>query len=367
MANINSYYLYQKYEKRGDQPWIAVYPSVYSVDGDGTMPIVMKEERDQSCPEPQYRTIATGTTCNNANKYVLNEYQVSYDNGATWTTNYSSIGSLIESDSYECGFRTGTTTSDTYCSGDDLYADIYYRTSRNGGATWATASTTPTLVEAGGCATPLIDGMYQFTLDDSSIVTSACNSTSAITSGQVQTYRTRIVSVIIGNCVTTINDTAFNNCHYITSMTIPNSVTVIGGVALSCQGLKRLNSDVDGVFNLPNHVTSIGTAAFEYCYGLTSIDIPSGVTSISDSTFFGCRNLTSVTIPSGVTNIYGNAFRQCYNLTSVTCLPTTPPTLGNNVFEVTSSNMVIYVPAASVSAYQSAWSDFASKIQAIPS
>lgn len=49
MANINSYYLYQKYEKRGDQPWIPL--DVYSVDGDGTMPLVIKELNDPACNE----------------------------------------------------------------------------------------------------------------------------------------------------------------------------------------------------------------------------------------------------------------------------------------------------------------------------
>lgn len=51
MANINSYYLYQKFEKRGDQPWIQVFPSTYSVDGDGTMPLVIKELNDPACNE----------------------------------------------------------------------------------------------------------------------------------------------------------------------------------------------------------------------------------------------------------------------------------------------------------------------------
>lgn len=47
MANVNSYYLYQKYEKRGDQPWIPL--DVYSVDGDGTEIPQLKEGDDPSC------------------------------------------------------------------------------------------------------------------------------------------------------------------------------------------------------------------------------------------------------------------------------------------------------------------------------
>ena len=37
-------------------------------------------------------------------------------------------------------------------------------------------------------------------------------------------------------------------------------------------------------------MTSIGEEAFEYCSGLTSINIPSSVTSIGDRTFYECAN-----------------------------------------------------------------------------
>ena len=42
-------------------------------------------------------------------------------------------------------------------------------------------------------------------------------------------------------------------------------------------------------------VTSIGSSAFENCWGLTSITIPNSVTSIGDAAFESCTNLTSIT------------------------------------------------------------------------
>ena len=45
------------------------------------------------------------------------------------------------------------------------------------------------------------------------------------------------------------------------------------------------------IFDKP--VTSIGDSAFEECSNLTSITIPNSVTSIGDYAFFGCSNLTS--------------------------------------------------------------------------
>ena len=55
-------------------------------------------------PTPQYRTLTTATTCINYDKYVLEEYQVSYDSGVTWTTTGTSATTLIEADSPDCGY-----------------------------------------------------------------------------------------------------------------------------------------------------------------------------------------------------------------------------------------------------------------------
>ena len=64
-------------------------------------------------------------------------------------------------------------------------------------------------------------------------------------------------------------------------------------------------------------VTSIGSKAFYWCSGLTSIEIPAGVTSIGEYAFSGCSGLTSIEIPAGVTSIGDSAFRNCSGLTSI--------------------------------------------------
>ncbi|MBQ9880006.1 MAG: leucine-rich repeat protein [Clostridia bacterium] len=66
-----------------------------------------------------------------------------------------------------------------------------------------------------------------------------------------------------------------------------------------------------------NGVTSIGDSAFYECSGLTSVTIGNGVTSIGDYAFYRCSGLTSVTIPDGVTSIGEGAFYGCSGLTSV--------------------------------------------------
>ena len=181
------------------------------------------------------------------------------------------------------------------------------------------------------------------TYSDSSVASICCNDSSTLTSSEISNLpnpRTAMTSADIGSCVTSIGGDAFNYYVSLTSCTIPSSVTSIGNRAFQdCSGLTSIN--------IPDSVTSISNYAFRYCSGLTSIEIGSGVTSIGNMSFWSCTNLTSITV---------NAL--------------TPPTLGSSVLygtPIASGTGTIYVPAASVSSYQSAsgWSDYASRIQAI--
>ncbi|MDE5744783.1 MAG: leucine-rich repeat protein, partial [Paramuribaculum sp.] len=75
------------------------------------------------------------------------------------------------------------------------------------------------------------------------------------------------------------------------SITIPNSVTSIGGGAFAGTGLTSIT--------IPNSVTSIGTYTFSGCSGLTSITIPNSVTSIDDCAFLECSGLKELTFEDG--------------------------------------------------------------------
>ena len=161
-----------------------------------------------------------------------------------------------------------------------------------------------------------------------------CDSSSAITSGEVSSD---VVSIQIGDCVTSIGYGAFDSCSSLSSVTIPDSVT------------------------------SISNEAFWACTGLISVTIPDSVTSIGPSAFQNCSGLTSVTIGNGVTSLEGFAFYGCSSLSSVIVEATTPPALGSWAFNST-GDCPIYVPSESVETYKakSGWSSYASRIQAIP-
>ena len=110
----------------------------------------------------------------------------------------------------------------------------------------------------------------------------------------------------------------------------------------------------------------IGEYAFTDCTGLTSLIFGNGNISIGEGAFDCCTGLTSITIPNNVTSISSWAFYGCTGLSSITCLGSTPLTLTECEFDET-NDCPIYVPAASVDAYKSAWSSYASRIQAIQS
>ena len=139
-------------------------------------------------------------------------------------------------------------------------------------------------------------------------------------------------------------------------------VTSIGEKAFYyCDNLKSVT--------IPDGVTSIGSYAFQSCSSLTSVTIGDGVTKIGSGAFRKCSSLKKVTIPKRVTRIGSSAFFDCSSLVTVYCKPTTPPTIGSDMFWYYDYGYQligckIYVPNASVSAYRNAsnWSDYYTRI-----
>ena len=216
-------------------------------------------------------------------------------------------------------------------------------------------------------------------------------------------YTDNITEVTIGNDVETLPISFLRNSK-ITSINIPNSVKVIGGIAFSgCRDLANLSLpesiQVIGDFafygcsaltalTIPRSVISIGYYAFDYCDGLssltwnaincttngdmttynlsqvnignevkklpiglaansqiTSISIPNSVDSICYSAFTGCEGLLSVDIPNSVIHIGDDVFSYCKGLTDVT-IPDQVTRIGDNAFTNCTNLMRITIGAS---------------------
>jgi hypothetical protein len=183
-----------------------------------------------------------------------------------------------------------------------------------------------------------------------------------------------------------ISANAFDGCHSLASITIPNSVTSIGGnnPLINCYSLTSvvLPDGVTGIMNyafadcrslasiaIPNSVTRIYSYAFAGCHSLASIVIPDSVTSIGANAFEGCHSLASIVIPDSVTSIEGYTFYdcrgvRCYDFSKHTAVPTLASI---DAFENIASDCEIRVPAALYDEWIAAtnWASLASKIVAV--
>ena len=97
-----------------------------------------------------------------------------------------------------------------------------------------------------------------------------------------------------------------------------------------------------------DHYTSndvIGSHAFSYCSGLTSLNLPAGITEIQNDAFRNCSGLTSLTLPAGITKIGDRAFNGCFGLTSIYVYAEKVPLIGGNAFAgVDVKKCTVYVP-----------------------
>lgn len=175
---------------------------------------------------------------------------------------------------------------------------------------------------------------------------------------------TNLKSVSLGNGVQIIRWVAFGYCESLQSITIPDSVNAIeAGAFHSCKSLQSFN----GKFaSLDNRCLSVGSTLRAFApKGITSYTIPGNPTIIDEYTFMNCKELTSVVIPESVRIVIEYAFSYCNKLEEINCKAINPPVLKDeDIFEGSSANLTIYVPYASVEAYQTAkiWSNYASKI-----
>lgn len=393
---------YDKYERYKRQvsydnggSWQDVEPVEYQRGS-----LIETNSEDCGYIEPIYRWIEDegNTTCVKGDLYQMEKYQVSYDNGGSWTDveppQYRQ-GSLIEQESsqcaiYEwrdmdidtnwiCGNCDGTeTTFPVYrksfntvlCSGSTLYAEYDVQKSDDY-EKWEDSSKeyeeiAESLCKANGwqklegfigcgeCG----DFNYILTTTEGvtyvewssngafpdtlpiEIIVFGDNVTPAYSKLRGSTSLAKVD--MERTAQTKIPSNAFRGCSSLNEVKLPSTVQTIGENAFEdCSSLKEIT--------LPDTLTSIENRAFYGCSSLTAITIPNSVTSIGSEAFDGCPSLKQVTIGRSVTEIKQHAFTSP-NLESVTFLPETPPTLYATNFVY--GQFPIYVPCGFTEAYK---------------
>lgn len=167
-----------------------------------------------------------------------------------------------------------------------------------------------------------------------------------------------LTAVTLPEGITSIGFQAFIGCERLSSINFPQSLTTIETAAFSGtaltevtlpEGIISIGADnvghhavnYAGVFShctnlvsisLPDSLEVIGDNAFSGCSSLRSITLPPKLTSIHESVFWGCAGLTEIVIPEGVTHIEDSAFNSCTNLYAVT-IPASVTTIGESAFQ----------------------------------
>lgn len=95
------------------------------------------------------------------------------------------------------------------------------------------------------------------------------------------------------------------------------------------------------------NVVAIGERAFDMCWEITSISIPEGVTVIEHRAFSDC-DFPILTLPSTITEIQDMAFMMCH-MDIIVLLSNTPPTISEMSFDMFHSLCII--PCGTMEAY----------------
>ncbi|MBP5573430.1 MAG: leucine-rich repeat domain-containing protein [Bacteroidales bacterium] len=159
--------------------------------------------------------------------------------------------------------------------------------------------------------------------------------------------------------ITGVKPLTFVNCEELTSMTLPNTVTVLGEGAF--YGCTNLHSVV-----LPEGIQWIDFHTFNNCSSLTYLKVPDAVEGIYMGAFFNCSSLEKIELGSGLQSCAGMLFIGCSSLKTVISHAVTPPSLVESTFNGLPLQEIL-VPKEGVEAYKNApvWSDYADIIQPI--
>ena len=177
---------------------------------------------------------------------------------------------------------------------------------------------------------------------------------------------TNLKSIKPSDVLETIGNYAFKNCESLTSFTIPTSVYVLGeGAFAGCTNLEKFEgSDVFVKYD-GKAIVCDGTLICvlpkddrdrnSLIYNINEID--EAITKLGEFCFSGCENMVRVNIPANISKINNSAFENCTSLYEIHFSGSTPPEIGDNVFNGISEDYKIFVPEEHFLKYFEKWSD----------
>ena len=224
-----------------------------------------------------------------------------------------------------------------------------------------------TIIDSGSCgenATYTLDSDGVLTISGSGEISDSAFAAAYYNASKAYENVEKIETVIIGDGITRIGDSAFAGCSNLKSALIPEGVTEIGGYSFRGCGLTDITipestttigqyafyecGKIESLY-IPKNVMHIETGAFSnveksitvaddnitfnsnnncnaiietatnrLIIGCGATVIPSNVTKIKPYAFSECESLTSIVLPEGVTSIGFCAFLDCSGLTSIT-------------------------------------------------
>lgn len=190
---------------------------------------------------------------------------------------------------------------------------------------------------------------------------------------------TGLKEITIPEGVTSLGNNLFNACKSLESVQLPDALTAIPSkLCYNCSALTTVN--------MPSKLETVGSDAFYQCSKLQDVTFPETLKSLDERSFGGCSaftrividipeianyafwncaNVTSIDLGEKVTSIGRNTFIMANNLQTITCRAKNAPSLGSTAFGSAGSKVegkkILYVPAASYDAYETAWTDVTSQ------
>ena len=305
----------------------------WTIGGNGT---------SRSNNQSQHSSTATYTITATVNMTLVLQYRVSSESGCDKLSIQKNGGNLITPISGETSY---TTITISLAAGESVVCKY----SKDGTANRGDDRAYVNIISAEVQATSTMGSLFG---------TTSIEGTTAATQNSTTYYvptSLRKVTVTSGD----IGDYAFAGFSMLEEVQLENVESISRYAFSGCSSLKRVNSTTDGVFVIPDSVTSIGQNAFANCNALETMTVPfigSGAdsdygfsfifgnvptslteiiittdTTIPQSAFYNLQYVESITLPSGVTSISDNAFNSCVSLTDIE-IPDTVRSIGNSAF-----------------------------------